>query len=257
MSARWLIAILALLLSGCSNLAGLKLLSPETYGLERVSPALYVESGTAPETRQRLEADIARAEAAIQATYGSVQSRPIVHACHSETCYENFGGQGSIAKVYGDRILLSPRGVDWHFIAHEWSHAEIRTRLNFAAWLRLPSWFDEGLAVAVSQAPRHSETHWQYLIANGIKRPTRQELVELESLRQWLDAVQRFGATRNAERRALGEKEIAPLYTAAGHEVRPWLATEGSVGVLRLIAKMNAGDDFSSIYVSHSDPTTW
>ena len=111
-----------------------------------------------------------------------------MHACVTEKCYAAFGGRGSVARVFGQRILLSPRGLNWHFLAHEWSHAEMSTRLTLFAWKRMPSWFDEGLAVAISEAPEHSENHWQFLINTHIPRPTRDELLTYQSLQQWLDA---------------------------------------------------------------------
>ena len=153
-----------------------------------------------------------------------------------------------MAKVYGDRILLSPRGLSWHFLAHEWSHDEIRSRLTFSAWWHLPQWFDEGVAVAVSEAPEHSESHWQFLVASNIPRPTPQELHTFKSLRQWLDAVHRYGEDKNIERKAKGETEIRPVYSAAGHELRPWLAKAGSSGLLGFIERLNSGEEFESAY---------
>ena len=86
----------------------------------------------------------------------AVRSHPVINACITEDCYESFGGMGSRAKVYGNRNLLSPRGFNRHFLAHEWSHDELRTRLAVLAWWHLPQWLDEGLAVAISAAPEHS-----------------------------------------------------------------------------------------------------
>lgn len=238
----------ASLLSGCSVLQGGKLLAPESFGLTPVAPNIYVEAGADEVARGNLREAMDKAEEAIRGAYGSVNSRPAVHACITERCYEAFGGRGSVAKVYGDRILLSPRGLNWHFLAHEWSHAEMSTRLTFFAWMRMPRWFDEGMAVAISDAPEHSENHWQYLVASNIPRPTREELHTFRSLRQWLDAVHRYGEDKNIERKAKGEPEIRPVYSAVGHELRPWLAKAGSPGLLAFIARMNDGEDFESAY---------
>jgi len=141
------------LIGGCSTLQGGKLLAPESFGLNPITPNIYVEADADEATRAKLREAMKKAESAIRAAYGSVESRPIVHACISEDCYAKFGGQGSRAKVYGNYILLSPRGLNWHYLAHEWSHDEIRTRLTFTAWLHMPQWFDEGVAVAISEAP--------------------------------------------------------------------------------------------------------
>ena len=245
-----LVLFLSSLASGCSIIQGSKLLAPESFNLTPISPEIYVEVGTDDEIREQLLVAMEKAENAIRNAYGSVKSHPIIHACVSEDCYESFGGRGSKAKVYGNRILLSPRGLNWHFLAHEWSHSEIQSRLTFSAWWNLPQWFNEGVAVVVSEAPEHSETHWHFLVASNIPRPSQKELYELKSLRQWLDAVEQYGATQNAVRRANGESEIRPLYTAAGIEVRPWLSKTGSQGLLAVIESLNNGEEFDSVYLA-------
>ncbi len=236
------------LTSGCSNLRGAKLLAPETFGFVPAGERIYVESGADEETVVAVQRAVSDAESAVRTAYGSVVSHPTVNACVTEACYRAFGGMGSRAKVYGDRILLSPRGLDSHFLAHEWSHAEMFARLTLSAWWHMPQWFDEGLAVAVSDAPEHSEAHWQSLVAMDVPRPSHEELTGLKSLRQWLDAVHRYGETQNAERRARGEPEVRPVYAAAGHEVRPWLRAAGPAGLLDLIARLNEGEAFDTAY---------
>jgi hypothetical protein len=238
------------IVSGCSNLQGLKLLAPESFGLIPVSPDIYVEAGADEMTRARLRKAMVKAENAIRTAYGDVYSRPIVNACISEECYQAFGGRGSRAKVYGDRILLSPRALNWHFLAHEWSHDEIRTRLTFNAWWHMPQWFDEGVAIVISEAPEYSDEHWQYLVTSNISRPTPEELHNLKSLRQWLDAVHLYGEIQNNERKAGGEAEVRPVYTAAGNELRPWLKKAGSAGLLAFIQRLNDGEEFVSAYQS-------
>ncbi|HZW24140.1 MAG TPA: hypothetical protein VFF26_01535 [Gallionella sp.] len=247
---RTFILLLSLnLLGGCSVLQGGKLLAPESFGLIQAAPNIYVESGTDEAMQAQLRDAMAKAESAIGTAYGSVKSRPVVYACMSETCFTKFGGRGAErAKVFGNNILLSPRGLNWHYLAHEWSHDEIRTRLAFTAWWHMPQWFDEGVAVAISEAPENAESHWQYLISANVSRPTREELHAVKSLSQWGDAVRRYGETQNLERKARGEPEVRPLYTAAGHELRPWLAKVGTSGFLAFIAQLNEGKDFESAY---------
>lgn len=251
-----LVLLLTCLVGGCSTLQSGKLLAPESFGLVPAHPSLYVEAGTDEATRSgRLHA-MERAERALHSAYGEVKSTPTVYACISEACYREFGGgRASIAKAYGQRILLSPRALNWHFIAHEWSHAEMSTRLTLAAWMRLPRWFDEGIAVAVSEAPEHSETHWQFLVATNVPRPTTQELKQIKSLNQWLDAVRRYGDDKNLDRAANGEAELRPLYSAAGHELRHWLANAGRTGLIDLIERLNNGEEFETAYELSAFPT--
>ena len=239
------------LLNGCSVLQTGKLLAPEIFGLTKIAPNIYVENGATEDAQANLRDALTKAERVISVAYGSVQSRPIVHACVSEACYQSFGGsggRGAKAHTVGERILLSPRGLDWHFVAHEWSHAEMYTRVSLNALWHLPQWFDDGVAVAISEAPEHSEEHWQFLVASNVPRPSRDELHTFKSLRQWLAAVQRYGETQNVERRAKGEREIRPVYTSAGHELRPWLAKAGTEGLLTFIEKLNSGEEFELAY---------
>lgn len=248
------LTVLLLYLNGCSLMQSSKLLAPEPFGLTQVAPQVYIENTADAEAKEKLGADVLRARQAIAAFYGEVRSQPSVHVCLTEQCYWRFGGRGELAKVFAYRILISPRAFNWHFIAHEWSHAEMLARLNFGAWRRLPQWFDDGVAVAVSQAPEHSEEHWQYLRDKHIPRPTRQELYSYQSLSAWIDAVVRFGDNRNRERKARGEPEIHSLYTAAGHEVRLWLTQVGRPGLLAIIDKLNQGADFAAIYTPAPQP---
>jgi len=235
-------------LSGCSQLKAVKFLAPQSFGFVQVSPNLYVEVGTDQATQTRLQADMLVAEKALGTVYGSVLSKPVVHACMTEQCLQSFGGQGTFAKAYGNRILLSPIGRNWHFIAHEWSHAEMIKRLGFRAWKEMPQWFDEGLAVMVSEAPVHSEAHWQYLQAQHVAHPSREELYSLRSLSAWNAAGTRYSDNKNTERRARGETEIHSLYTTAGHEVRTWFQQAGTANLLILISKLNEGNKFDEIY---------
>jgi hypothetical protein len=241
-------ALVLLTLSGCKHLRGGLLWAPETFGFVRISENLFIEQG-ADEASQALLLDaVAQAENAIRAAYGEVLSRPVVHACLSDECLYRFGGQGTFGKAYANHLLLSRRGMNWHFVAHEWSHAEMLKRLGFLAWREMPQWFDEGFAVVVSKAPEHAEEHWQYLQAHGIAKPSRDELISYKKFSQWQAAGERFHDGKNAERRARGEPEIHSLYAAAGHEVRPWFAREGTVGLRTLIDRLNAGEEFSVVY---------
>ena len=81
-------------LTGCSVLQGGKLLAPESFGLTPVTPSIYVETGADEATRLKLQDAMAKAENAIHAVYGRVNSHPIVNACITEGCYEAFGGRG-------------------------------------------------------------------------------------------------------------------------------------------------------------------
>ncbi|NKC00508.1 MAG: hypothetical protein GKR90_18740 [Pseudomonadales bacterium] len=49
-------------------------------------------------------------------------------------------------------ILLSPEGSQLDVIAHEWAHAELAERVGvLVRTYRVPTWFDEGLAMQVDE----------------------------------------------------------------------------------------------------------
>lgn len=108
------------------------------------APSIYVEPGADEVTRIRLRESMEQAESSIRAAYGDVASRPTVNACITEGCYEAFGGGCLGEGLRKTHPTFVPRALNWHLLAHEWSHAEMSTRLTFFAWKRMPQWFDEG-----------------------------------------------------------------------------------------------------------------
>lgn len=125
-------------------------------------------------------------------------------------------------------------------IAHEWSHAEFSTRVgeNFAA-NEIPRWFDEGLAVLVSNEPTHSEEIWQALKDEGISTPA---LNELESREKWLAAVKKYGDA------ATNKEQYKVVDATAGHEVRCWYRKAGKAGLTQLIDEIRQGRPFTQAY---------
>ena len=235
--------LLALLLGGCNALP-----DASDAGLQAIAPNIHVEPAMDGITRTRLIQTIAEAERAIGAIYGSVRSRPPVYACVTVSCYTHLGGtHGSTAEALDDRILLSPNGLNWHFIAHEWAHVELFKRMTPAAWKQLPQWFNEGLAVAISQEGEYSENAWQYLLANNMPHPSYPELRALCIQPHWSAAVSFYQQQVQARQNANG-MGVSPVYTAAGHVVRNWLAAVGNQGVLSLIQRMNSGQSFDAAY---------
>lgn len=233
----------ALLGSACNNLP-----SASEAGLVAIAPNIYVEPEMDHMGRAYLLQTVRDAQHAIGTAYGNVLSHPPVYACMTETCYTRMGGStGTTAEALDDRLVLSPGALDWHFLAHEWSHIELFTRLTPAAWRRVPQWFNEGLAVAISHEPQYSEDAWRFILANHLPHPSEQELYSLASLHQWSAAVRHYNA-QNITRRARGEVEIFPVYTAAGHVVRPWLYQGGSYRLDRFIHRMNTGIPFNAAF---------
>jgi hypothetical protein len=191
---------------------------PGCFGLERVRPGLYVEPGlTAAQYLQVTDA-VDEGTRRVKAYFGDLRSDPYVLVCLTEECYARVGGgrERGIA-VLSRAVMLSPRGIDPVIAAHELTHVELRARLGTGA---VPQWFDEGLAVLVSNDPR-------YLLPEGARDRCRIAPTGPlpQSLDDWLRAA---GAD-------------ADVYAQAACRVSRWTAWHDLHG---LIADLAAGGTF-------------
>jgi len=131
---------------------------PSCYGLERVTGSLFVDPAMSVGDKRMLQGTVARAAAQVASFYGSFDKQPILLACASEDCDRKLGGKGARANTYGTTFIrLSPRGLDQTILAHEFSHVELHARIGQLRLLMcaIPAWFDEGLAVIVSDDARY------------------------------------------------------------------------------------------------------
>jgi len=131
---------------------------PGCYGLKRVADSLFVDRAMSVEERTKLQETVARAAAQVAAFYGSFDQHPTLLVCATEECDRRLGGKGARAVTYGTTFIrLSPRGLNQTILAHELSHAELHARIGRLRLLTgaLPAWFDEGLAVIVSDDARY------------------------------------------------------------------------------------------------------
>ena len=218
-----------------------QLLTPETSSLEQIAPGLNVEPQMTKQQRKTLTGNIGIARQRIHLYFGSVAVEPTITACATEKCFQDNGGVAGRAKAYGaTKVLLSPRDLTAPAIAHEWSHAELHTRVGGArAAKEIPRWFDEGLAAMISNDPDHSEEAWQAIKEARIATPA---LKEMENAEKWQAAVKKYGnSTTNKE-------QYKVLYATAAHEVRRWYRKAGKMGLTQLIESVRQGKSFIRAY---------
>ena len=121
-------------------------------------------------------------------------------------------------------LLLSPRGLNAVITSHELTHIELHHRIgSFRSWRTIPAWFDEGLAVLVSEDPRYSDEAWLKITNNGLNAP------ELKDIG-----------------RMLGRGDWLLVYGTARREVGRWYQRVGCAGLALLIANVKDGKDFDS-----------
>jgi hypothetical protein len=204
---------------------------PMCFGMERLSGNVFVENAMSEPERMHLLAIMAKGEKMVADFYGELHENPVVLACATEACSRRLGGRGAKAISYANiGIRLSPSGFDPTIVAHERAHIELHGRLGFVRFLSgaVPAWFDEGLAVVISDDSR-------YLLPADAKNRCRAEPAENlpSGMTEW---NQRASADHL-------------LYAEAACRVLRWGdARGGRRALLALIARVAQGERFDIVY---------
>ncbi|WP_219462087.1 hypothetical protein [Nonomuraea rhizosphaerae] len=199
---------------------------PTCYGLTELRPGIYTEQDPSPAQQARITQTVDTAAERVEAFYGTRLSSPTLLVCLTEQCYRHIGGhkERGIA-VLNRAVMLSPRGLDPVIASHEMSHVELHARLTAAS--EVPQWFDEGLAVVVSDDPRYLAP--RSATDRCLVRPDAPLPVSLDD---WL--------------RTAGKD--ANTYAKAACQVTRWLRSNGDrQGLHSLIQHLNDGTPFDSL----------
>ncbi|MEV6371367.1 hypothetical protein AB0L86_31245 [Micromonospora musae] len=199
---------------------------PRCYGLIAVQNGLYAERGLSDADRHRLVEVYRDANQRVDGFYAGRESAPTVLACFTVSCYKRIGGGGERGvAVRNQAVMLSPRGIDPVIAAHELAHVELHVRLG-ARRDQIPQWFDEGLAVLVSDDTR-------YLLPSTAESRCRDTSSQSlpRTLKAWLRA-------------ASADEQV---YARAACRVYRWAdAHGGQQAVLDLVNGLNHGDRFAA-----------
>lgn len=203
---------------------------PQCYGFERIDDGLFIERSMTPGERAKTRDIIHRARERIRGFYGEQLGTASILICATNECYRDMRGGGSRGTAYYDAaILLAPNGANEVIAAHELSHIEFHKRIGAlrAFFGAAPAWFDEGLAVVVSDDRRYLEPE---------DRPDRCRAHSDEALpltsREW----RRTAEANNS-------------YALAACRVSEWMKTKGgSAAVLQLARRIANGETFDVAY---------
>lgn len=194
------------------------------FNVEKITGNVYVEKFADVSHRRDALQAIQYARDKVQQHFGAVQSSPAWIVCVTEACYASAAGNGYRATTWGNfLIVISPTALNGHFFAHELSHAELGTRLTRGAQARIPAWFDEGLAVLVSNDPRYVFKFEGEDFASEGELPV-----------SYADFKREIGVN------------YQKAYRAAYAKVAAWHLRSGPQGIEQLIHRMNAGAEFDS-----------
>lgn len=238
------VLVLPLLLGACQTLQQSRVLLPAHWiGMQAVQEDVWVERTATSEQRVKAIALRDEARSRVAAVVGVVQSSPKHLFCFTEACYQGFGGGSSRARSFSSlRTLMGPDAFSNADVAHEWWHVELFHRLGYWSFRMVPRWFDEGLAVWVSDDPRYGETMYQRVLAQGIVPPTLQEL---ETMEGFIAAVGRYGDHLWASKPS---DAVTVVYPTSAHEVRRWMGIVGLAGLKELVAGLARGESFETLY---------
>ncbi|WP_336215115.1 hypothetical protein [Nonomuraea sp. LPB2021202275-12-8] len=199
---------------------------PGCYGLTELHPGVYTEQGLSDEQRAHVTRVVETARRRVSDFYGGQAGSPALLICLTEDCYQRIGGgkERGIA-VLNRAVMLSPRGLDPVIASHELSHVELHERLGGGS--DIPQWFDEGLAVAVSNDPRYLAP--ESAPDRCLTEPSEPLPVTLED---WLRAAGQDPAT----------------YAKSACQVSRWLDQNGDrAGLRTLIHRLNNGEPFTTM----------
>lgn len=237
MRMRWLVLAAAVLLAGVIGATAAMapgpaaLACPGCFGFSREGAGVFVDRAANAGARRRAGEAVALGRERVADFYGSAVGRPRVLVCLSDACFRRLHGGSARGMALGRfGLILAPGGANVVIAAHELSHIELKTRLVRGA--SVPSWFNEGLAVVISDDRRYLAPPGP----NGRCRVSRPVGPMPAKLGEWV-------------RRAPAEN----LYAKAACKVDDWLGGLGGARVLGLLAKVNAGRPFEAAFDASSE----
>src|SRR5450631_1911657 len=177
----FLVCFIVAMLSGCSTIRSAKLFAPTYFGFTKINDDVYADNEMPEVLRQVFLETLGLSKNRVSTFFGELEGVPKVFACSTETCFKSCGGTTEKGKAYGSSLLLlSPRGLNVVIASHELTHIELHKRVGtLRSWRSIPSWFDEGLAVLISEDTRYSEEKWLQATGNGSKAPNLEEIGRL------------------------------------------------------------------------------
>ena len=215
--------MLAALVLGAALPGTHRVIYPDAAGLTEVSPRVWTDApGRADELRSLANATRAR----VRDFFGDIPPKPTLILCTTRTCAREFGIGGNGLSIPRVAVMVSPGGLTMGTLTHEMTHFRLHRTMGLRNIFNqpYPTWFDEGLATHVANHP-----DWRGEITDAARERVR----EVQRFWQWDDAY-----------RALG---VGVAYGAAAAEVARIEARAGRGGLLELIARAEAGEDFDDL----------
>ncbi len=219
------------------NQYGYMITAPYRSAFTEIADHVYINKDTARD-QQEILGLIEQADGRVRSLFGDLRypNETFFIICDDEKLIQKIGEDHAAVTISFPSekhyICISDEYLELDILAHEITHAELRARLLSNAQAKIPTWFDEGLALQNDCREIYSEEQWMLQTDNG------ENIVTLEDM----DTPAEFYAGEVENRRF--------RYLNAKHEMNGWMAVHGKQGLLELIEKLNDGEDFDIAYVN-------
>ena len=219
------------------NPTGYRMSVSNRASFEKISDNVYVNRNYAG-SRDEITRLIDKAKSRVADFYGSLtcQDHTVIIICDDEKLLAKLGGDhdtrhfSTLFPVKRSYVSVSTEYLTVDVLAHELSHAELYERLSGKAFRRVPTWFNEGIALQNDYREQYGPEAWAEQTDNGKNTVAHEDM----------DTAAEFYSGTKEDRRF--------RYLNAKHDVAEWLEKRGLQGFMKLIDRMNGGENFSAAY---------
>ena len=205
---------------------------------EKISDNVFINRDYAG-NRDEITGLINEAKSRAADFYGSLTcpDHTVIIICDDEKLLAKLGGDHdthhiTLFPVKRSYVSVSTEYLTVDVLAHELTHAELYERLSGKAFRRVPTWFNEGIALQNDYREQYGPEAWAEQTDNG------KNIVAHEDM----DTAAEFYSGTKEDRRF--------RYLNAKHDVVEWLEKHGLQGFMALIDRLNGGEAFSAAYGS-------
>ena len=220
------------------NPTGYRMSVSHRASFEKISDNVYINRNYTG-SRDAITQLIDEAKSRVADFFGSLtcQDYTVMIICDDEKLLAKLGGDhdthhATLFPVKRSYVSVSTEYLTIDILAHELSHAELYERLSGKAFRRLPTWFNEGIALQNDYREQYGPEAWAEQTDNG------KNIVAHEDM----DTAAEFYSGTKEDRRF--------RYLNAKHDIAEWLEKHGLQGFMALIDSLNGGEDFSAAYGS-------
>ena len=107
----------------------------------------------------------------------------------------------------------------------------------------MPLWFDEGLAVYVSNSEVHDSRAWKKIVDRKIAYP--KDITKVETLSAWMNTTYKYNEN-------VDYNEIVVSYATAGHIVEEWYKEVGQKNFLKFLDEIKNDIPFMEAYKKYA-----